>query len=71
MIKKLVKTINVPCLVVTSEYEAGSEEFELLKLTAESIPNAMLITKADFTHPEILIRNDEIIPHVREFLSGL
>jgi len=69
-IKRLVKTIEVPCLVITSEYEEGSEEFELLKLTADSIPGAILVTKTDFNHPEILIRSDEIIPHVKEFLAG-
>jgi pimeloyl-ACP methyl ester carboxylesterase len=70
-IKKFVKTVKFPCLVITSEYEEGSEDFELLKLTADSIPGSTLITKAGFSHPEILIRSDEIIAHVKEFLDGL
>jgi hypothetical protein len=70
-IENLVQSVQVPCLVITSEYEGESDEFNLLKLTADSIPESVFVTKSGFSHPEILIRSDEIIPHIREFLAGL
>ncbi|MFX0077870.1 MAG: alpha/beta fold hydrolase [Candidatus Hermodarchaeota archaeon] len=70
-INKLIQHAKTPCLVITSEYEGHSEDFELMKKTANSISDSVLITKKGFTHQDILIRSDEIIPHIKEFLNDL
>jgi pimeloyl-ACP methyl ester carboxylesterase len=70
-INNLIQHVKIPCLVITSEYEGESEDFELLKKTAESISGSVLITKEGFTHQDILIRSEEIIPHIKEFLNDL
>ncbi|MFX1300155.1 MAG: alpha/beta fold hydrolase [Promethearchaeota archaeon] len=70
-INNLIQQVNIPSLVITSEYEGDSEDFELLKKTANSIAGSVLITKEGFSHQDILIRSDEIIPHIKEFLKDL
>jgi len=71
LIKNLVTRVQIPCLVIASESEEKSDEVDLLQFTADSIPGSVFIMKMGLSHPEIFIRFDEIIPHIKEFLDGL
>ena len=71
MIKALVKRVQIPFLAIASQSEEESGDIDLLKFTADSIPDAVYIRKTGLSHPEIFLRTDDVLPHIKEFLDGL
>ncbi|MFW9849170.1 MAG: hypothetical protein ACFFF4_08515 [Candidatus Thorarchaeota archaeon] len=56
---------------MTSEYGDDSAEFELLKKTTDTILGAHFVTKSEYSHPEIIIKSNGVIPHLEEFLKDM
>jgi len=69
LVSMVIEEINIPCLVLTSNMPEDSDDFLLLKKTAERIPNAELATYGDLSHIGLFIRGDLTLPKIKAFLA--
>ena len=64
-----IDLIDLPCLVFMSGLPDDSDEYRLLKKTADTIPDATLIEFNNLTHMDLHKRSDLVLPHIINFLD--
>ena len=70
-INAVLEKIKVPTLLLMSNLEAESEEYQLMNKSKDVIPDAKLIHFEDFTHVDIFADSDRVLPHIKEFLNSI
>ena len=66
-----IDLIDLPCLVFVSGPADDSDEYRLLKKTADTIPDAIFIEFKNLTHRGLHKRIDLVLPHINHFLEGV
>lgn len=71
LIDDAIENINTPCLLLVSNLPKESDEYRLLKKSAELIPGANSITFKDLNHITLHKRSNIVLPYILDFLSSL
>ncbi len=65
---EVLPNIGVPCLLFAGE---GDPWFSTAQKSADLIPGARFVSLPELDHVEAFQRSDLVLPHVKEFLSGM
>ncbi|MHA2249065.1 MAG: alpha/beta fold hydrolase [Candidatus Kariarchaeaceae archaeon] len=69
-IDEIINEVNLPTLLLMSNFEKDSKEYALMLKSANVIPGVKFIHFEDLGHLDIFTESERILPYIKEFLSS-
>jgi pimeloyl-ACP methyl ester carboxylesterase len=69
LFEEVIKEIDIPCLVLTSNLPEESEVLMQMNKAAKVIPNAELVAFGELSHLDLFFRSDITLPIIMKFLA--